>query len=88
MTLSVDLEAVAPIPLEVSFRVEPGELLALVGHSGSGKTTVLRSIAGLWRPERARVAVGGEVWLDTAAGVNLPPHRRHVGLYRTRSLGQ
>src|SRR5690606_19662519 len=43
-------------------------------------TTILRSIAGLWRPSRARVSVDGEVWLDTAAGVNLPAHRRHVGV--------
>ncbi|CUA90761.1 molybdenum ABC transporter, ATP-binding protein [Chelatococcus sambhunathii] len=80
MTLEVMAKAQAPIPLDASFRAEPGELLALVGHSGSGKTTLLRTIAGLWRPEMARVTVDGEVWLDTAAGVNLPPHRRHVGV--------
>lgn len=80
MALDVMARAASPIPLEASFRAEPGELLALVGHSGSGKTTLLRTIAGLWRPETARVAVDGEVWLDTAAGVNLPPHRRHVGV--------
>jgi molybdate transport system ATP-binding protein len=80
MTLEVQARAAAPIPLEASFRVESGQLLALVGHSGSGKTTLLRTIAGLWRPAMARVAVNGEVWLDTAAGVNLPPHRRHVGI--------
>ncbi|MFN7176647.1 MAG: molybdenum ABC transporter ATP-binding protein [Thermaurantiacus sp.] len=80
MALEVMARAAAPIPLEASFRAEPGELLALVGHSGSGKTTLLRTIAGLWRPETARVAVDGEVWLDTTAGVNLPPHRRHVGI--------
>ncbi len=80
MALEVMARAQAPIPLDASFRAEPGEMLALVGHSGSGKTTLLRTIAGLWRPETARVAVDGEVWLDTAAGVSLPPHRRHVGL--------
>ncbi len=80
MALDVMARAASPIPLEAAFRAEAGELLALVGHSGSGKTTLLRTIAGLWRPETARVAVDGEVWLDTAAGVNLPPHRRHVGV--------
>ena len=80
MTLEVMARAEAPIPLDVAFRVEPGALLALVGPSGSGKTTLLRSIAGLWTPATARVAVDGHAWLDTAARVNLPPHRRRVGL--------
>jgi molybdate transport system ATP-binding protein len=87
MALEVMAKAQAPIPLEASFRAEPGELLALIGPSGSGKTTLLRTIAGLWRPETARVAVDSEVWLDTAAGVNLPPYRRHVGIvFQTYAL--
>lgn len=80
MTLDVELRAEAPIPLDVAFRVEPGELLALVGHSGSGKTTILRTIAGLWRPEHGKVRVAGGVWMDSGAGVNLAPHQRRVGV--------
>jgi len=80
MSLDVMARAEAPIPLAAEFRVDPGELLALVGHSGSGKTTLLRSIAGLWRPEEARVRVNGDTWLDTETGVDLPPHRRRVGI--------
>ncbi|MFN3641741.1 MAG: molybdenum ABC transporter ATP-binding protein [Gemmobacter sp.] len=80
MALEVMARAATPIPLDVAFRVEPGELLALVGHSGSGKTTILRTIAGLWRPAAARVAVDGRPWHDTAAGVDLPTHRRRVGV--------
>jgi osmoprotectant transport system ATP-binding protein len=59
----------------VSFRVEPGELLALVGTSGSGKTTTLKMINRLVEPTAGRVRVEGE---DAAT---LDPHvlRRRVG---------
>jgi molybdate transport system ATP-binding protein len=80
MALDVMARASAPIPLDIAFRVEPGEMLALVGHSGSGKSTMLRTIAGLWRPTEARVAVNGETWLDTAKRIDLAPHRRRVGI--------
>jgi molybdate transport system ATP-binding protein len=80
MALEVMARATGPIPLDIAFRVEPGELLALVGHSGSGKSTMLRTIAGLWTPTRARVSVKGETWLDTDGRIDLAAHRRRVGI--------
>ena len=77
--LSVALAQAAPIPLDAGFEVAPGELLALVGPSGSGKSTVLRAIAGLHTPAHGHVRVGGEVWLDRAAGINVATRKRHVG---------
>jgi molybdate transport system ATP-binding protein len=41
---------------------------------------MLRAIAGLLAPERGRIRCGGETWLDTDAGISLPPERRSVGL--------
>jgi molybdate transport system ATP-binding protein len=52
---------------------------ALFGHSGSGKTTALRLIAGLERAPGCRIVVGDEVWQDDAAGIFVPPHRRAIG---------
>jgi ABC-type sulfate/molybdate transport systems ATPase subunit len=56
------------------------ETVALVGPSGAGKTTVLRAIAGLRRPDRGRIALGDHAWFDAAAKVDLPPEQRSVGL--------
>jgi ABC-type sulfate/molybdate transport systems ATPase subunit len=56
------------------------ETVALVGPSGAGKTTVLRAIAGLRRPDRGRIALGDRAWFDADARIDLPPERRSVGL--------
>ena len=80
MALQVRLQATLLIPLDVKFAVQAGKVLALVGPSGSGKTTILRAIAGLATPEFAQITVGGVVWADTAAGVQMPVHARRVGL--------
>jgi len=52
---------------------------AFFGASGSGKTTLLRAIAGLEPSAQGRIEMNGEVWLDSAAGVVLPVHRRRLG---------
>jgi len=80
MALEVKARAEVPIPLNVAFSAEPGELVALVGPSGAGKSTILRTISGLYQPHEGRVAVNGQLWLDTAARVALPTWRRRVGV--------
>ncbi len=52
----------------------------LFGRSGSGKTTLLHQIAGLVAPDEGRIALDGEPLFDSAAGVNLPPHQRGIGV--------
>jgi len=78
--LSVALRQTGPVPLDVAFDCDAGDALAIFGPSGAGKTTILRSIAGLVCPEHAAVASGDLVWTDTAAGILVPPHRRSAGL--------
>jgi molybdate transport system ATP-binding protein len=58
------------------------EVVALVGPSGAGKTTALRAVAGLHRPDRGRIACGTDVWFargDGERAVDLAPERRSVG---------
>ena len=78
--LTLSLRQDTPMPLDLSFSLAPGEVVGLFGASGSGKTTVLRSIAGLYRPAHGRITAGGETWFDSDAGRFLPPHHRKVGL--------
>jgi molybdate transport system ATP-binding protein len=78
--LVAEVAQALPMPLHGALRCEPGELLALVGPSGAGKTSLLRVLAGLMRPQVGKVVVGGEVWCDTQQGTWLPPQRRHVGM--------
>jgi molybdate transport system ATP-binding protein len=52
---------------------------ALFGHSGSGKTTILRAIAGLERHAGGYLTVNGATWQDDAAKLFVPPHRRALG---------
>ena len=64
--------------VDVAFTAPPG-VTALFGASGAGKTTVVNTVAGLFTPQRGRVAIGDAVLLDTARGISLPPPRRRVG---------
>jgi molybdate transport system ATP-binding protein len=78
--LTVEARQNGPIPLDASFECESGQTLALFGPSGGGKTTLLRTIAGLYRPLQARVALGSELWTDTARGMWVAAHRRACSL--------
>ncbi len=64
--------------LEVELAVEPGERVVLVGPNGAGKSTTLRVLAGLERPTRAMITIGGQVVDDDRQHV--PSHRRSIGV--------
>jgi molybdate transport system ATP-binding protein len=73
MTLDIHLRHTFPgFRLEVDMAL-PGGLTCLFGRSGSGKTSIVNAVAGLLRPEAARIVLDG-VALD-----NLPSHRREIG---------
>ena len=65
--------------LDVALEVPAGTCLALAGPSGAGKTSVLRVVSGLVRPDRGVVRCGEDLWLDTARGIDVAPERRRCG---------
>ena len=65
---------------ELSLALAVERTVALVGPSGAGKTSVLRVISGLARPDAGRVELGRETWVDAERGVFVPPEQRRVGL--------
>jgi len=74
--LSVDFKDFA---LNVDLALPGRGVSALYGHSGSGKTTCLRCIAGLEKAADGLIRINGETWQDSARGVFLAPHKRSLG---------
>lgn len=65
--------------LDVDLELPAHGITVLFGASGSGKTSLLRCVAGLDRPRNALVRIAGEVWQDEQTGVFLAPWRRPLG---------
>jgi molybdate transport system ATP-binding protein len=80
MTLAVHLakRLSSGFALDVSFLADPGVTI-LFGASGSGKTTILRCVAGLARPDAGRIAIGGRTLFNGDAGVDVPVPDRQIG---------
>ncbi len=65
--------------LRVEMEIGKNEWLSLCGESGSGKTTTLRMLAGLTRPDAGIIEFDGKVWYHGERGIFLPPQVRRVG---------
>ena len=65
--------------LDAELTVEDGETLAMLGSNGAGKSTILRLLAGLMKPDEGRIELGGAVLSDTAKRIFRPAEERRVG---------
>jgi ABC-type sugar transport system ATPase subunit len=64
---------------DFSLEVEKGERLAILGHSGSGKTTILRLLAGFIAPDRGSVLIDGKI-VTTEGKILKEPELRNLGM--------
>ena len=67
------------ITVSISFTCDAGQILAVVGPSGAGKTTILRTIAGLVQPDAGHIVCNDTAWFDSSRKISLPPQQRKVG---------
>jgi molybdate transport system ATP-binding protein len=80
MELKISVKKKLPLfELDVAFSCSPDKLLVLIGPSGAGKTTIIRMLAGLDKPDEGTITFNGETWVDTQEGVFVPPQKRQLG---------
>ena len=65
---------------DLTLSIERGECFTLLGPSGCGKTVLLRLIAGFETPDAGRISIDDTVVTDPAAGINISPDRRGLGV--------
>ena len=64
---------------DLNFTIDAGEMVFLTGHSGAGKSSVLKLLTCLERPSRGRIIVGGRD-LATMRAARIPFYRRQIGV--------
>lgn len=80
MTLAVNVtKKLRDFDLDVHFTVEKGEILALIGENGCGKTTVLNIVSGLMAPDCGTIRLDGVPFFDSIERIDVPPETRNMG---------
>jgi len=72
--------AAGDMDLKFDCQWSEGCLTAIYGPSGVGKSSLLRMLAGLMKPDSGRIKIGEKVWFDSEKKIDLKPQERNVGL--------
>ena len=65
--------------LDINTSFEAGKIHAIFGESGSGKTSILKMLAGILRPDCGEIEVNGQYFFDSQKGINLDIWKREIG---------
>lgn len=78
MEMQLGSDGAHPFDIDVDIRGGDG-ITVLFGASGAGKTSILRAVAGVLKPDRGRIALDGKVYFDSTTGTYLPVQERRIG---------
>lgn len=67
------------IDLDMQLTIEKGQFVTLFGESGAGKTSTLRMLSGLLKPDSGTIKVGETTWFDSRKNIDLKPQERKLG---------
>lgn len=67
------------LSIDAQLAVEEPSIAVLFGKSGAGKSSIVKMLAGLMKPDSGKVQFGDRVFFDSSAGINVPPEDRGVG---------
>lgn len=74
------LTAQGKMTLHLDLEIPSGQFLTLYGESGVGKTTSLRMLSGLLKPDSGEITVNNQVWYNSKQGIYSSPQNRKVGV--------
>ncbi|AXT52746.1 ATP-binding cassette domain-containing protein [Aquimarina sp. BL5] len=65
--------------LDIRLNIKKGQFVTLYGPSGTGKTSTLRTLAGLLSVDKGQIVVDDKIWFDSEKKINVSPQQRRVG---------
>ncbi|MBN1495731.1 MAG: ATP-binding cassette domain-containing protein [Spirochaetes bacterium] len=80
MSINISLKKKLPFyTIDISFSCPDGKMLVMVGPSGGGKTTIIRMLAGLEKPDEGEIFFRDRPWFDSRSDINIPVQKRRLG---------
>ncbi|MFL5729645.1 MAG: ABC transporter ATP-binding protein [Cytophagaceae bacterium] len=68
-----------PMLLDITLQIGQGTFVSLYGKSGAGKTSLLKMMAGLLRPDQGIIRAADETWFSTGKKIDVAPQKRRIG---------
>jgi len=65
--------------LDIQLNIKKGQFVTLYGPSGTGKTSTLRTLAGLLSVDKGQIVVDDKIWFDSEKKINVSPQQRRIG---------